>query len=409
MTKIKAIYAEEIFDSRGDPTIEASVELSDGTITKSSVASGSSKEAFEAYELRDNDPNRFKGRGVLKAVTCIAEVIAPALMGVEISNQREIDKLLIALDGTQNKSRLGANSILAVSQATVKAGALVAHLPLPVYIRTLAFSKELNKKIPIPIFNILEGGRYASNNLDIQEFLIIPASSKDFKEALKIGVTVYHALREILVERNLSTLSAEEGGFAPEVSSNQEAFNLIKQTIERAVYQFSYDVFLGIDACAGNFKTNNGYKLIDREIALKTEEMISFYDNFVSEFSLIYIEDPFEKSDKQGWKTLYDAISQKVLIVGDDLTTTNPYRVQSAIDEKIINALVIKLNQIGTVTEAIDVCQKARMNNLKIVVSQRNSECMDGFIADFAVGVEANYVKFGAPARERVIKYNRLL
>ncbi|RJQ26171.1 phosphopyruvate hydratase [Candidatus Parcubacteria bacterium] len=408
MSKIKRIYGEEILDSRGNPTVQATVVLSDGIVSKSSVPAGASKGLYEAYELRDQDLKRYQGLGVLNAVNNINDIISQKISGFDVFEQREIDKAMIELDGTQNKSKLGANAILPVSQAVARAAAKSSLLPLSLYLRGLLTNKEFEKKMPTPLFNILEGGKHADRGPDFQEFLIIPATFKKYKEALDIGVAAYQSLRSLLIEKGSSVLNADEGGFAPQVASNVEALNMLKLAIDRTGYKFAYEVFMGLDVAANSFKDKNDYKLKDKSSAFSPDELVEYYKNIFVDYSLIYIEDPFGEDDWESWKKIYQSLGGKTMIVGDDLVTTNPYRLQLALENNAINSLIVKPNQVGTITESLVVIEIARYKKLKIIVSHRSGETSDDFIADFAVAVGADYVKFGAPARERMIKYNRL-
>lgn len=408
MAKIKNIYAREIFDSRGNPTIETTVVLADEKYATSSVPSGVSKGSNEAVELRDSDPQRFAGLGVLKAVDTVNNTIAPKIIGMDASEQQKIDRVLIEMDGTSNKSNLGANSILSISQAVIKAAAVSAVLPLGLYIRQFA-NVSSKIKIPIPMFNLIEGGKHGGQTLNFQEFLVVPATSKSYAEALKIGITCYQNLKKILYDRGESVLVADEGGFSPNITTNQQALALIKQAIEASNLSFSLDAFIGLDIAANSFAQGKTYRLADRSVPYSSDDMLELYKTLVSDFSLIYVEDPYAEGDLDAWKKMYSTLSDKTLIVGDDLITTNPYRLEKALEEITIGGVVIKPNQIGTVTEAIAVAEIARFKGLKLVVSHRGGETEDTFIADFAVGIGADYVKFGAPARERMIKYNRLL
>lgn len=409
MTKIKSVIAREILDSRGNPTVETTVVLSDETTGTSSVPSGASKGTYEAFELRDLDAPRYKGMGVLKAISNVNDVLGPALVGMDAHEQQKIDRIMIEMDGTQNKSKLGANAILSISQAVVKAAAKSSLLPVALYIRQFISSKNLGKRLPIPMFNVLEGGKHGGNSLDFQEFLIIPASSKSYSESLEIGAGVFQSLKKLLFEKSESTLVADEGGFSPNVSTNQAAFVLVKEAIEQSGFSLSLDVFTGLDAAANTFLDGKTYRIRDRAIPFNADDIAEFYQGLISDFSLIYLEDPLAEDDWDGWKKLFAKIGSKILVIGDDLVTTNPYRLQLALDNKVVGGIVIKPNQIGTISEAIAVSEIARYTDLKIVVSHRSGETMDGFIADFAVGIGADYVKFGAPSRERVAKYNKLL
>lgn len=409
MTKIQNLVAREIFDSRGNPTIESTVFLSDGTTAFSSVPSGTIKGTYEAHELRDEDPSRFDGMGVLKAVSNVNSMIFPAIQGMDALEQQKVDKTMIELDGTQNKAKLGGNAILSVSQAVAKAAAKSSLLPLSLYLRQFLSIKNQTHKLPTPLFNIIEGGKHAQGGLNFQEFLLIPGSSHSFNESMEIGVTIYKALRNYLRDNNQSILCAEEGGYAPTYSSNAEALKTIRAAVELTRYAYLRDVFLGIDVAASNLLNNKKYSLKDRNGSLNQEDMIQIYQALLDEYSIVYFEDPFAEDDWDGWKMMYQKFAGKALIAGDDITSTNPYRLQSALTNDVINAMVIKPNQIGTVSETLAVVEMSRFKQLKLIVSNRSGETSDDFIADFSVAIDADYVKFGAPSRERVIKYNRLM
>lgn len=407
MSTVKQIVAREILDSRGNPTIETEVFLSDGILASSSVPSGASKGTYEAVELRDNDISRYAGLGVLNAVKNVNDLIAPKLLGMEITDQQKIDKIIIEIDGTQNKGRLGANATLSVSQACVKAAAKSLNIPVHQYIGKFIQPREI-KKLPTPLFNVLEGGKHADNGVDFQEFLVIPASTKSFSEGLEIGSAIYRSLKKLLSERSVPTLSADEGGFAPQLPSTKESLGLIKQAIDQSGFMFSYDVFMGVDVAATSFFESKSYKLKEKPAPLGAADLTEYYKTLFNDYSLTYIEDPFAEEDWDGWKKMQLALGDKTLIVGDDLTTTNPFRLQLALDNNVIGGIIIKPNQIGTITEAIAVSEMAKFKNLKVAVSHRSGETLDDFIADFAVGINADYAKFGAPSRERIAKYNRL-
>ena len=408
MAKIEKVTAREILDSRGNPTVEAGVILSDGTSAMSSVPSGASRGTYEAHELRDGDNNRYRGLGVLKAIEGVNSVISPGIIGMDATHQSDVDKKMIEMDGTQNKGSLGGNAILAVSQAVAKAAAKSSLLPLSVYLRQfLSFHSE-GHKIPTPLFNMLEGGKHADNGLDFQEFLVIPASSFDFQSSLQIGIDVYNALKEYLRSSNFPTGVADEGGFAPDFTTNLDALKSLKTAIETTPHPFSKDIFLGLDVAASGLVNNRKYSIKDRSGQIDASDLLAFYKTIVSEYSIIYLEDPFAEDDWEAWRDIYNELGGNTLIVGDDLTSTNPYRLQMAINNNVINSLIVKPNQIGTITEALAVVEIAKYKNLKIIVSHRSGETNDDFISDFAVAVSADYVKFGAPSHERIIKYNRL-
>ncbi len=410
MAKIKQVSAREVLNSKGIPTVEATIVLSDNTISTGSAPGRTSIGGSEATELIDNDPARFNGHGTLKAVDTIVNQIGPKLIGMDIDKQREIDRLMIDMDGTQNKSRLGANSTLSVSIAVAKAGARSSLLPLFLYLRQFINKDQLNLKIPTPCFNILNGGKIAGGNLDFQSFLLIPASSKTYSESIQIGVNIYRLLRENLEFKNLPTLVGDEGGFGPSLASNEEGLSIIKQTVDNTVLRLGFDAFLGLDCSANNFYSDKKYKIKDSIMQFSTNDLISYYEELSKKFHILYLEDPLQEEDWDGWIQICSKISQNIIIVGDHLTSTNPYRLQTAIDKKAITGIVVKPSQIGTVIEALAVVEVARQAALKIIVSSTSAETTDDFIADFAVAVSADYVKFGAPARgENIVKYNRLL
>jgi enolase len=410
MAKIKQIIATEILNSKGHPTIEATVILTDGSIGVADCPSGTSVGKYEAIEIRDKDEKRFQGLGVLNAIMNIEEIIAPNLLGMEATRQQDVDRKMISLDGTNNKARLGANAMLSVSMAVAKAAAKSSVLPLFLYLREFVKRENIPLKLPTPAFNLINGGLHAEGSLDFQEFLLIPASSKKFDESLQIGTNVSAALKKNLETNNLSTLIGDEGGYSPKVASNQDALLMLKQAIEGLNLRLGFDVFLGVDAAASNFYSNQQYKIHDKSIGLSSKDFIEFYKNLNNDYHFLYLEDGLSEDDWEGWTSLYQTLSQQTLIVGDDLTVTNPYRLQMALEKKAITGIVIKPNQIGTVMESLAVVEMARDAGLKIIVSHRSGETNDDFIADFAVAASADYVKFGALVRgERVAKYNRLL
>lgn len=409
MAKVKEIKAIEILDSRGNPTIQTTVILADGATGVASCPSGASTGSYEALELRDHDNTHFQGKGVTKAVENVNTIIAPAISGIDASHQSEVDKKMIELDGTQNKSRLGANAILSVSMAICKAASRSSVLPLFLYLRQFVKKENLTLKIPTPLFNLINGGQHANDGLDFQEFLLIPSSAKPYAETLQIATTISSSLKEILRERNLTTLVGDEGGFGPRVGTNRDAINLLAEVINKSPYRFGFDAFLGLDTAANSFYHEHNYQIKDKAMSLSSNDLISYYEELNKEFRFLYLEDPLFEDDWDAWSKLCSSLSSDTLIVGDDLTTTNPYRLQMAIDKRAISGIVIKPNQIGTVIESLAVVEVAREAGLKIIVSHRSGETNDDFIADFAVAVSADYVKFGAPARgERVAKYNKL-
>ncbi len=409
MAKIKHVFAREILNAKGNPAVEATVILNNDVKGVASCPSGTSVGNFEAAELKDHDPNRFNGMGVLKAVDNVNNAIAPKIVGIDAEKQPDIDKIMIELDGTINKSRLGANAILSVSMAAAKAAARTSVLPLFIYLRQFSQNKNLPLKIPSPAFNIINGGKHAGGNLEFQEFLVIPATFKTFSESLMMVDNIYFALKKRIEQNNGLTLVGDEGGFSPQVATNYDAITLLKQSIEDSKFRFNYDVFMGMDLAANNFFTQGKYKIRDKSQPLSTDELLEYYKNLNNEFHFLYLEDPFSDNDFEGWTQITQELSNQTLIVGDDLIATNPYRLQIALDKKAVTAVIIKPNQIGTVIEALAVVEVARQSGFKIIVSHRSGETNDDFIADFSVAVSADYAKFGAPARgESVIEYNRL-
>lgn len=409
MAKIKEIKAIEILDSRGNPTIQTTVILSDGATGTASCPSGASTGSYEALELRDHDSTHFQGKGVQKAVENVNSLISPAILGMDAFHQPEIDKKMIELDGTQNKSRLGANATLSVSIAVCKAAARSSVLPLFLYLRQFVKKENQTLKIPTPLFNFINGGKHADDGLDFQEFLLIPSSAKPYSETLQIATTTYSLLKDLLKQKNLTTLVGDEGGFGPRLGTNRDALSMLKEVLDKSPYRLGFDVFLGLDAAANSFYHEHNYQIKDKAMSLSSDDLISYYDELNKEFRFLYLEDGLFEDDFDGWSKLCSLLSSNTLIVGDDLTTTNPYRLQMAIDKRALTGIIIKPNQIGTVIESLAVVEVAREAGLKIIVSHRSGETNDDFIADFAVAVSSDYVKFGAPVRgERVAKYNKL-
>jgi enolase len=403
--KIKNIYGREIFDSRGNPTIEAEIILDNGISAGASVPSGASTGTKEAVELRDGDKNRFNGKGVLKAVKNINEIIAPVLIGKNPENQKEIDDAMINLDGTENKSRLGANAILGVSIAVVKAAALNAGKPVFEYLK-----KENETRIPLPFLNILNGGKHADTDVDFQEFMICPAGAPSFKEAFRYAVETYQSLKSVLKSKGHFTSVGDEGGFAPELSSNEEALELIITGIEKAGFKPGRDIFIALDPAASEFYENEKYILKADKKKLSSEEMIDYYKKLVAAYPIVSIEDALSENDWDGWKILTKELSSKIQLVGDDLFVTNKKILAEGINKSVANAILIKLNQIGTITETLETVELAKNNGYSCMFSHRSGETEDSFLADIAVATGCGQIKTGAPARsERVAKYNRLL
>ncbi len=405
MTLIADIRAREILDSRGSPTVEAEARLTDGSVGVAAVPSGASVGTHEALELRDNDPHRFGGRGVLKAVDNIHNRIAPALRGRSPFSQSNVDGLMLELDGTPNKAKLGANAMLAASLAVAHAAAASKGVPL---YRYLALSKKLT--LPVPMFNILNGGAHASDSIDIQEIMVVPAGAPSFREAVRAGVEVYQALKTIIGSRGLSTQVGDEGGFAPQLPSNRAALELVALAVERAGYVLGEDCFLALDPAATEFMEDGRYHLRRDDISLNAEALTDFYRGWSREFHIISIEDGLGEDDWQGWRGLCDTLGDRVQLVGDDLYTTNRDRIRRGIQLNASNAVLLKLNQAGTVTETIEAFEETRRAGWGAVVSHRSGETEDTTIADLAVALGAGQIKAGAPCRsERLAKYNRLL
>ncbi len=410
MPKITKIQAREILDSRGWPTIEVMVQSDTGHQAESSVPSGTSSSKYEAFELRDNDPARFQGLGVLKAVNQINQDLAKGLIGVDPTQQTKIDQYLIDSDGTPDKSKYGANALLAISQTCLRLGAACYQLPVYQYIKQKYFPKNSFNKIPSPIFNIINGGAHGAGNLDFQEFHLIPSVRFNFSKALEIGDEVYQSLKKTLKHRRAIHSVGDEGGFAPDLFTNLDALAVILEALKQTPYQMAKDVFLGLDVAADFFYKNGQYEIKDRAQPYREDELIEYYQSLVKEFNLFSIEDPFQQDAWSGWTKLTQLLQNSCLVVGDDILSTNKKRVEEAIAKSACNAILVKPNQTGTISETLAIINLCRAHNFKIIVSHRSGETNDAFIADFAVGTFADYTKFGAPARgERVAKYNRLL
>ena len=408
MSEIIGIVAREILDSRGNPTVEAEVQLETGAIGRAAVPSGASTGTREALELRDRDSDRYGGKGVLQAVRNVNEVIAPALLGFESSRQVLIDSTMLALDDTANKEKLGANAILGVSMAVAKASAMEMEMPLYNYLG------GVNAKVlPVPMMNILNGGAHADNNVDIQEFMILPAGAESFAEALRMGAETFHALKAVLKKKGLRTAGGDEGGFAPNLRSNEEAMEAILEGIVQAGYAPGKDIFIGIDAASSEFySAKEKVYVLNAEKSPKksAEEMIAFYSEWVNKYPLISIEDGLDESDWDGWKLLTRELGGKIQLVGDDIFVTNTSILKKGIAQHIGNSILIKLNQIGSVTETLDAVDMAHRARYTAVISHRSGETEDATIADLAVALNTGQIKTGAPSRsDRVAKYNQLL
>lgn len=412
MSQIKRVWAREILDSRGMPTVEAAVMLDNGYVAVASSPSGTSTGSHEAVELRDNDPEHYKGTGVLKAVENVNTKINPILVGKDPIQQFQIDKLMCDLDGTKNKSNIGGNAILAVSEAVAKVGAMAQRQPLYRHVNNLlsTLGYKTSLKIPTPLFNMINGGLHGAGNLDFQEFHVIPATTKAYEDALNIGVTVFMTIGANLQRKGAIHSVGAEGGYAPNLFTNVDALEILVESIKEAGYSIGRDVFLGLDVAASTFYNGTTYKIKDKNSPLDDWQLIDFYKDINQRYRLAIIEDPFAEDDWTSWNKITSSTSHETIIVGDDLLVTNKERIQKAIENKSCNGILVKPNQIGTVTETLEVIKMARDANWKMVVSHRSGETNDAFIADFAVGVGSDYVKFGAPNRgERVAKYNRML
>lgn len=403
-TTIVEVYAREILDSRGNPTVEVEVVLEDGTYGRAAVPSGASTGEYEAVELRDGG-DRYMGKGVLDAIDNVNEVIAPELVGLDVRDQVDIDNLMRELDGTPNKGKLGANAILGVSMAVAKAAANATGTQLYNYIGGMNA-----KTLPVPMMNILNGGEHADNNVDLQEFMIMPVGAVSFREALQMGAEVYHNLKKVLQEKGLGTGVGDEGGFAPDLGSNEEALQVIVEAIEAAGYEAGEDFYLAIDAAASEIYKDGKYDLAGEGVKKTSEEMVDFYAELIDKYPIISLEDGLDEDDWEGWAQLTERLGDRLQIVGDDLFVTNVERLSRGIEEGSANSILIKVNQIGSLTETLDTIQMATRAGFTSVVSHRSGETEDVTIADLVVAMNTGQIKTGAPARsERVAKYNQLL
>lgn len=408
--KIKNITALQILDSRGNPTVQATVILENGLTASASVPSGASTGSYEAVELRDGDKTCYGGAGVLQAIKNIEEKIAPALAGQEVSEQEKIDNLMIALDGTENKANLGANAILGVSMAVARASAMSLGEPLYKYLSR--FNPDFSGKyiMPVPMMNVLNGGKHANWATDIQEYMILPIGAKSISEAVRMCAEIYQTLKKVLKEKNYNISVGDEGGFAPAVSSNEETFVLLSEAVQKAGYQLGQDIVFGIDAAATEFFNNGSYELKKENKTMASDELIAFYQDIASRYPIMSFEDVLAEDDWEGFKKFTNSFNPAVQVVGDDLYVTNTKRLERGIQEKTTNSILIKLNQIGTLTETIAAVNKAHANGMTAVISHRSGETEDAFIADLVVALGTGQIKTGAPARsERTAKYNRLL
>jgi len=399
------VFAREILDSRGNPTVEVDVLLEDGTLGRAAVPSGASTGAYEAVELRDDDPKRYHGKGVTRAVENVNSVLGPEIIGFHATDQLGVDMTLLELDDTPNKSKYGANAILGVSMAVAKAAAAGLGLPLYQYLGGVN-----GRLMPVPMMNILNGGKHADNNVDIQEFMIMPVGAESFSQALRMGAEIFHALKKVLKKKGLNTAVGDEGGFAPNLESNEEALKAIVEAVEAMGYRLGTDVMLALDAAATEFYKDGSYVLEGEGKTLDSDGMIQFYAGLVAKFPIVSIEDGLAEDDWDGWKKFTEQLGKRVQIVGDDLFVTNTQRLQQGIEKGVANSILIKLNQIGTITETLEAIEMAKQAGYTAIVSHRSGETEDATIADLVVGVNAGQIKTGAPSRtDRVAKYNQLL
>ncbi|MEK3884942.1 phosphopyruvate hydratase [Paenibacillus sp. PL2-23] len=405
MSIIVDVYAREVLDSRGNPTVEVEVALESGGKGRAIVPSGASTGAYEAVELRDGDKSRYLGKGVTKAVDNVNSIIAPEIIGLDALDQVAIDRKMIALDGTPNKAKLGANAILAVSMAVARAAADALDVPLYTYLG--GFNA---KTLPVPMMNIINGGEHADNNIDVQEFMVLPVGASDFKEALRIGAEIFHNLKAVLHDKGLNTAVGDEGGFAPNLGSNEEAITTIISAIERAGYKPGVDVFLGMDVASTEFFKDGKYVLAGEGKSFTPAEFVDLLASWVEKYPIVSIEDGCSEDDWEGWKLLTEKLGSKVQLVGDDLFVTNTERLSSGIEQGVGNSILVKVNQIGTLTETFDAIEMAKRAGYTAVISHRSGESEDSTIADIAVATNAGQIKTGAPSRtDRVAKYNQLL
>ena len=404
MSEIKLIKSREIIDSRGLPTVEVDITLNSGAFGRASVPSGASTGSFEAHELRDNDLNRFDGKGVIRAIELINTEISQTISGFSALNQKLIDNTLIDLDGTDNKSRLGANSILAVSLAVAKAASTHSKIPLYKYLGGVQSS------LPTPMMNIINGGCHSNNNLDFQEFMIIPVNFKSIKKAIQAGSEIFHLLKKNLDKNNLSISVGDEGGFSPEISNNRECLDMIIRSVDESNYKIGEDIFLGLDVASTEFYKNNKYILKGENLSLSSEELIRYYEDLLNNYPILSIEDGLSENDWNGWSNLTEHLGKKCQLVGDDLFVTNPERFRNGIKKNCGNSILIKLNQIGTLTETLETISIAKQNNFNTIISHRSGETEDTFIADLSIGCCAGQIKTGSLSRsERIAKYNQLI
>ncbi len=410
MSKIKSIIAREVLNASGMPTLETTVGLDDGSSGTATIPSGVATGTYEAYELRDHDAGHFEGQGIHKALTNITTVIAPKLINMDPTKQQLVDRTLIELDGTQNKDRLGANTILSVSIAVAKAAAMTSRLPVFLYLRELNTQTQSALHMPTPLFTLMSGGAHAENGLNFQEFMMTSALSVPFHQALEWGINAADELKNILKEGGIVPMVSSDGGFSPQSSTNADALTLLTQAITQANLRLGLDVFVGINIAANSFHNSGQYRIADIQGSQSAKNLTLYYESLIKKNALIYLEDPYAENDWDGWKDGMDQLARQVLLVGNDLTATNVYRLQMVIDKRAANGIVIQPSQVGTIIESLSAIEVARAAGMRIIIAERNYETNDDFIADFAVAAGADYCKFGGPFRgEHVAKYNKLL
>lgn len=408
MAKIQNISAFEILDSRGYPALNVTVSLQDNTTANASSATNNFPTKFGVTDIKDNDPKRYQGSGLLQAISIIENVIKPKIVGMESCDQAEIDKVLMNMDTSPTKNKIGGNTLIAISMAVAKTSAKSRDEPLYMYLQKMITAQGV--RLPVPVFTMIDGGKNANYNTDIHEFLIMPATNKTLHDSVELGSTVHNIIGQILMKENILPFVGEKGGFGPLLSTNEDAVSLIAEALESLNIRLGYDAYIGLDANAASFYKDEHYKIKDHSIPMSRTELIKFYAELCEKFHILYLEDPMGDEDIEGWKEIYSSLNQSVIIAGDYFTSTNPLRLQMALQNKTINGIVIKPANIGTVTEALAVTAMAKAAGLKIFVSDRTGVTNDTFLADFSVAISAEYVRFGAPVRgERVAKYNRLI
>lgn len=408
MPKINDLKAYEVLDSTGSPALSVTAYLDNGIIENSTIATNNYPAAFGIIDIKDNDPKRFMGQGLLQAINTIENIIKPAIAGIDADDQKQIDRILLSLDPSSNKNKIGGNVLLSVSSAIAKSNAKNNNLEFYEYLQLLITANEV--RVPVPIFTMIDGGKNANYNTDVHEFLILPASNKNLHESIELGFMTHKTIASLLLKENILPFTGEKGGFGPILSTNEDALSLTLQSLEAINMRLGYDVYMGIDVNANTFYKDEHYKIKDNNVPMNRTELIKFYSELCDKYHILYIEDPLADEDIQGWTEIYSALNQSVIIAGDYYTSTNPYRLQSALSKKTINGVVIKPSNIGTVTEALAVSVMAKTAGLKIIVSDTTNTTNDPSLADFAVAISADYVRFGALNRgERIAKYNRLI